>query len=134
MKKEKGGKFHSGLMDTIIMQHHALLILDNFCLYCFMFLMCAFMEELNCRHLVWYVYDELIGLSTLFACFSWNNFWDWFWRSDDGWSVGYIGADYGTTRGDSKIKWARSLLVLWFLVFCYFISNVHALLISSATL
>jgi hypothetical protein len=57
-------------MATVIMQHRALLILDSFCLYHLMFLMHAFMEELNCEHLVWYVYDEFIGLSILFAGFS----------------------------------------------------------------
>lgn len=48
--------------------------------------------------------------------------------------MGYIGADYGTIRRDSKAKRARSLLMLWFFVFCYFISNVPGLPISFATL
>ncbi len=60
--------------------------------------MCAFMEELNCRHLVWYVYDEFSSLSTLFIGYSWSGFWDWFGRFGDGWSMGYIGTKYGATR------------------------------------
>jgi len=52
------------------------------------------MEELNCRHLVWYVYDEFSSLSTLFISYLWNVFWDWFGRFGDGWSMGYIGIEY----------------------------------------
>ncbi len=47
----------------------------SFCFRQFLFVsfyvsMRAFMEELNCEHLVWYVYDEFTSLSTLFAGFS----------------------------------------------------------------
>jgi hypothetical protein len=79
---------------TIIMQHCALLHLNKSCLYHFMFLMGAFMEELNCGHLVWYVYDEFTSLSTLFIAYSWSGFWDLFRRFCDGWSMGYIGTEY----------------------------------------
>jgi len=77
-------------MAIVIMQHCALIILDSSCLYCFMFLMCAFMEELNCGHLVWYVYNEFIGLLTLIIGFSWSSLWDCLKRFRDGWSVSHI--------------------------------------------
>ncbi len=54
-------------MAIVIVQHYVLIVLNSSCLYCFMFLMCAFMEELNCVHLVWYVYDEFTHLLTLFT-------------------------------------------------------------------
>jgi hypothetical protein len=56
-----------------------------------MFLMHAFMEELNCGHLVWYVYDEFIRYQLCLLV------WDWLMRFGDGWSMGYIGTEYGAT-------------------------------------
>ncbi len=80
-------------MATIIMQHYGLIVLDSSCLYYFMFLMCAFMEELNCGHLVQYVYDEFTGLLTLFIGSSWSGFWDWLKIFGHGWNASYIRVD-----------------------------------------
>jgi hypothetical protein len=85
-------------MATIIMQHRALLVLDKSCLYHLIFFMLAFMEKVNCGHLVWYIYDKFTSLSTLFASFSWSDFLDWLRRFGDGWSMGYIGTEYKVTR------------------------------------
>jgi ABC-type uncharacterized transport system permease subunit len=56
-------------MVVVNMQHCVLIVSNSYCLYCFMFLMCAFMEELNCGHLVWYVYNEFTGLLICLSVF-----------------------------------------------------------------
>jgi hypothetical protein len=48
-------------------------------------------------HLVWDVYDELIGLTSLFPYSSWSYAFDSPWRFDGEWSSCYKGMDFGSS-------------------------------------
>lgn len=64
-----------------------------------MFLMhYAFMGGAKLRPLVWDVYDEFIDTSSLLFFSSWSCAFDWLWRFDDEWSLGYKGADFGSRK------------------------------------
>ncbi len=83
-----------------------------------MFLMHALMGGAKLWHLVWDVYDELIDISSLFYCFSWSCAFDWLWRFDDEWSLGYKGIDFNSRK--MVVYGTRNKFGIHFLPFFFF--------------